>query len=191
VVGPRRAGQTSLSRLLGWLGLFGRRASQAHLVVRPIWIVRPVRPVRVIGLVRLVQVVGPAHATPLGHLARPTSMGCRAYSTFWGHRARQHILFVWSVLVIEPTRPVWIIEPAPPVWVVRLARPVWVIGRDGNGAGRGRVSLSHTHPCRKKLILIPIPKSNRYQTFVPFSSSPSNGYNLVLIPVPIFLLLQY
>ena len=65
----------------------------------------------------------------------------------------------------------------------------YVIARDGNGAGQGRVSLSHTHLRKKKFNHIPIPKLNSYQIFVPSPSPPGNEYNLVLIPVPVFLLL--
>ena len=42
-----------------------------------------------------------------------------------------------------------------------------------------------------KIHIIPIPKPNGYQSFIPSSSLPNNGYNLVLIHVPVSLLLQY
>jgi len=59
--------------------------------------------------------------------------------------------------------------------------------RDDNGAGRGWISLSHTHPQRKKFIFILILKSNGYQIFM--SSSLGNEYIRVIVPT--FLLFQY
>jgi len=62
----------------------------------------------------------------------------------------------------------------------------------GIATGHGRVSLSHTHP-KEKFILILMPKLNRYEIFVSSLSVLGNGYTLVLVPVPmtIFLLFQY
>ena len=50
-------------------------------------------------------------------------------------------------------------------------------GRGGDGF-RYPIPIPH-----KKLIHIPIPKPNGYQTFFPSPSPPGNGYNLVPIPV--------
>ena len=43
----------------------------------------------------------------------------------------------------------------------------------------------------KQFILIPIPKSNGYSSFISPSSPPGNEYNLVPIFIPVSLLLQY
>jgi len=67
-----------------------------------------------------------------------------------------------------------------------------VLFMDGKGARRGGDEFRYPILVpSKKFIFIPIPKPNKYQTFVSFLSPPGNEFILILILVPTFLLFQY